>query len=89
MTIVLGIETSCDETGVALVDGQGTLLSNLLYSQIKEHRDYGGVVPELAARAHLEKLAPLVDHAFLEAGIAPQTIEAIAATAGPGLSVVL
>ncbi|MBX9977496.1 MAG: tRNA (adenosine(37)-N6)-threonylcarbamoyltransferase complex transferase subunit TsaD, partial [Alphaproteobacteria bacterium] len=82
---ILGIETSCDETSVAIVDGDGEIRVNLLYSQIEDHVSYGGVVPEIAARAHLEKLAPLVDLAFEKSGLAPKDITAIAATCGPGL----
>lgn len=85
MRIVLGIETSCDETAVSLVREDHTILSNFLYSQVEGHLEYGGVVPELAARAHLEKLAPLVEIAFEEANIQPQDISAVAATSGPGL----
>jgi N6-L-threonylcarbamoyladenine synthase len=83
--IVLGIETSCDETGVALYhSGQG-LLSDLLYSQIDLHRDYGGVVPELASRDHIRKLAPMIRQALRDSGLARHDIDGIAYTAGPGL----
>ena len=87
---VLGIETSCDETGVALLrwepgaPGSG-LLSHTLYSQIKLHADYGGVVPELASRDHVRKLLPLVREALAQAGLTPADLGGVAYTAGPGL----
>jgi N6-L-threonylcarbamoyladenine synthase len=87
---VLGIETSCDETGVALLrwepdaPGRG-LLAHTLYSQIKLHADYGGVVPELASRDHVRKLLPLIRQALAEAGLAVQDVGGVAYTAGPGL----
>lgn len=87
---ILGIETSCDETGVALLrwepaaPGRG-LLSHALYSQIKLHADYGGVVPELASRDHVRKLLPLIREALAEAGLTPQDLGGVAYTAGPGL----
>ena len=87
---VLGIETSCDETGVALLrwhpeaPGEG-LLSHALYSQIKLHAEYGGVVPELASRDHVRKLLPLVREALAQAGLAPADLGGVAYTAGPGL----
>ncbi len=82
---LLAIETTCDETATAILNPKGEVLSHLLYSQIHQHERYGGVVPELAARAHLEKLAPLVDQAFKDANIHPHDLSAVAATAGPGL----
>ncbi|MDO1530021.1 tRNA (adenosine(37)-N6)-threonylcarbamoyltransferase complex transferase subunit TsaD [Fulvimonas sp. R45] len=87
---VLGIESSCDETGVALLrwepdaPGRG-LLAHTLYSQIKLHADYGGVVPELASRDHVRKLLPLVREALAQAGLAPADLGGVAYTAGPGL----
>jgi N6-L-threonylcarbamoyladenine synthase len=87
---VLGIETSCDETGVALLrwepqsPGRG-LLAHTLYSQIKLHADYGGVVPELASRDHVRKLLPLVREAMAQAGMTPADLGGVAYTAGPGL----
>jgi len=87
---VLGIETSCDETGVALLrwhpeaPGEG-LLSHALYSQIKLHAEYGGVVPELASRDHVRKLLPLVREALAQAGLTPADLGGVAYTAGPGL----
>ncbi|HEX5339719.1 MAG TPA: tRNA (adenosine(37)-N6)-threonylcarbamoyltransferase complex transferase subunit TsaD [Gammaproteobacteria bacterium] len=82
---VLGIETSCDETGVAVYDGERGLLSHALYSQIPLHAEYGGVVPELASRDHIRKLLPMVEAALAEAGTAREQITGIAYTAGPGL----
>ncbi len=83
--IVLGIETSCDETAVAVYDGARGLMANRVWSQIELHRPHGGVVPELASREHVERLLPMIDEALAEAGIAAQAIEGIAYTAGPGL----
>lgn len=83
--LVLGIETSCDETGVALVDEARGLLNHALYSQADMHADYGGVVPELASRDHIRKTIPLVDAVIREAGIEPTAIGGVAYTAGPGL----
>ena len=85
MTIILGLESSCDETAAALVADDGTVLAHKLATQEAEHRPYGGVVPEIAARAHAEALMPLVDAAFREAGLNLRDVDAIAATAGPGL----
>ena len=82
---VLGIETSCDETGVALYDTERGLLANALYSQIDIHAEYGGVVPEIAARAHVEALSPLVEAALADAKMTLADVDVIAATAGPGL----
>lgn len=99
-TTILGIETSCDETAVALVAGGTQVLSSVVASQVPLHREYGGVVPEVASRAHLEQLLPVTEEAFRLAGIAPPVpdieppasgaapppdIAAVAATAGPGL----
>ena len=83
--IVLGIETSCDETSVALLDGEGRVLSNIVASQVAAHAAYGGVVPELAARAHLENLPTVFETALEEAGIGVADIGLVCATAGPGL----
>jgi N6-L-threonylcarbamoyladenine synthase len=82
---ILGIETSCDETGIAIYDDEAGLLANQLYSQVKLHADYGGVVPELASRDHVRKTVPLIQAALKEAGLASQQIDAVAYTAGPGL----
>ena len=85
---LLAIETSCDETSAAVVrDGQ--VLSNVVSSQIKLHAEYGGVVPELAAREHLKNLLPVAQAALSEAGIAPVQLDAVAATQGPGLGIAL
>lgn len=83
--IVLGIETSCDETAVAIVRDDRTILSNVLISQISTHQAYGGVVPETAARCHLESLQPLIQQAFQDAQISFDDLDGIAVTAGPGL----
>ncbi|WGC19698.1 tRNA (adenosine(37)-N6)-threonylcarbamoyltransferase complex transferase subunit TsaD [Enterobacter ludwigii] len=82
---VLGIETSCDETGIAIYDDEKGLLANQLYSQVKLHADYGGVVPELASRDHVRKTVPLIQAALKEAGLNSTDIDAVAYTAGPGL----
>ena len=88
---VLGIETSCDETAVAVVEASagggpvGRILANVVYSQLTEHRRFGGVVPEIAARAHLERLDGLVQEALDEAGLGLADLDGIAATGGPGL----
>ncbi|GHK56482.1 hypothetical protein KPZU09_62180 [Klebsiella pneumoniae] len=83
---VLGIETSCDETGIAIYDDQQGLLANQLYSQVKLHADYGGVVPELASRDHVRKTVPLIRAALKEAGLTAKDIDAVAYTAGPARS---
>ncbi|MGD8165814.1 tRNA (adenosine(37)-N6)-threonylcarbamoyltransferase complex transferase subunit TsaD [Herbiconiux sp. P16] len=83
--VVLGIETSCDETGVGIVRGS-TLLANVIASSMDEHARYGGVVPEVAARAHLEAMNPTLAAAFVEAGIGLDEVDAIAVTSGPGLA---
>ncbi|HDR2528360.1 TPA: tRNA (adenosine(37)-N6)-threonylcarbamoyltransferase complex transferase subunit TsaD [Enterobacter ludwigii] len=82
---VLGIETSCDETGIAIYDDEKGLLASQLYSQVKLHADYGGVVPELASRDHVRKTVPLIQAALKEAGLSSTDIDAVAYTAGPGL----
>lgn len=83
--LVLGLETSCDETGVALYDSERGLLADALFSQIDLHRAYGGVVPELASRDHVKRMLPLIRQVLDEAGCVPTEIDAIAYTAGPGL----
>jgi len=83
---VLGIETSCDDTGVAIFDTEQGLLAHALYSQIETHRDYGGVVPELAARDHIRKVIPLVDTVLRQAECGLKDIEGVAYTQGPGLA---
>ncbi len=82
---VLGLETSCDETGVALYDSERGLLADALFSQIDLHRVYGGVVPELASRDHVKRMLPLIRQVLDEAGCTPDDIDALAYTAGPGL----
>ncbi|MGA7710362.1 MAG: tRNA (adenosine(37)-N6)-threonylcarbamoyltransferase complex transferase subunit TsaD [Rhizomicrobium sp.] len=86
---ILGIETSCDETAAAVVRGSGSgpgeILSNVIFSQLDEHRPYGGVVPEIAARAHVEALDGIIEQALGDAKLALGDVDAIAATAGPGL----
>jgi len=82
---VLGIETSCDETGVALYDSERGLLAHALYSQAHVHAEYGGVVPEIASRDHVRKLLPLLDECLARAGCGRGDIDAVAYTAGPGL----
>ena len=83
--LVLGIETSCDETGVGIVRGT-TLLADAVASSVEEHARFGGVVPEVASRAHLEAMVPTVHRAFAEAGVTADDVDAIAVTAGPGLA---
>ncbi|HLP23451.1 MAG TPA: tRNA (adenosine(37)-N6)-threonylcarbamoyltransferase complex transferase subunit TsaD [Microbacteriaceae bacterium] len=83
--LVLGIETSCDETGIGIVRGR-TLLANVIASSMEEHARFGGVVPEVAARAHLEALTPALEAALAGAGIRRDELDAIAVTAGPGLA---
>jgi len=84
--LVLGIESSCDETGIALYDTERGLLAHALHSQIKMHAEYGGVVPELASRDHIRRVLPLTDKVLLESGLSLQDIDAIAYTQGPGLA---
>ena len=89
----LGIETSCDETAASIVkenpNGNGNILSNIVSSQIQEHKEFGGVVPEIAARAHSEKIDIIINKAITESKIKIEDIDGIAATAGPGLIVCL
>ena len=85
MAIVLGIESSCDETAAALVDSGRTIIAQRIASQDEAHRPYGGVVPEIAARAHAERLAPLIKAVLDDAGLSLADLDGIAATAGPGL----
>lgn len=84
--IVLGVESSCDETGLALYDTQRGLLAHALHSQIAMHREYGGVVPELASRDHVRRTLPLLNEVMQKAAIQKQDIDAIAYTQGPGLA---
>ncbi|MER3390319.1 MAG: tRNA (adenosine(37)-N6)-threonylcarbamoyltransferase complex transferase subunit TsaD [Microcella sp.] len=85
MSLVLGIETSCDETGIGIVRGS-TLLANVISSSMEEHARYGGVVPEVAARAHLEAIEPAIRAALADAGVTLADLDAIAVTSGPGLA---
>jgi len=84
-TLVLGIETSCDETAAALVMGGNDVVSSAVSTQVDLHAQYGGVVPEVASRAHLDLLNPMVARAIVEAGVEPERIDAVACTVGPGL----
>src|SRR5437667_11182090 len=83
--LVLGIETSCDETAAALVRDGREIVSSVIASQIATHKPFGGVVPELASREHLDKIVPIVDEAFARAEIAPEDVDGIAVTVGPGM----
>ena len=87
--LVLGIETTCDETAAAVVerqvDGSGKILSNIVRSQTDEHARFGGVVPEIAARAHVDLLDGIIDRAMKDAGVGYEQLAAVAAAAGPGL----
>ncbi|WP_019834263.1 tRNA (adenosine(37)-N6)-threonylcarbamoyltransferase complex transferase subunit TsaD [Sphingomonas sp. PR090111-T3T-6A] len=85
MPLILGLESSCDETAAALVDGDRTIFAHRLASQEAAHRPFGGVVPEIAARAHVEALGPLIEGALADAGKTLADVDAVAATAGPGL----
>ena len=91
--IFLGIETSCDETAAAVIqeneDGSAKILSNVVSSQIKEHEKFGGVVPELAARSHVENIDFIINKALIESKLSVSAIDGVAATAGPGLMVCL
>jgi N6-L-threonylcarbamoyladenine synthase len=83
--LILGIETSCDETAAAIVEGGSRILSSVVASQIDIHHRFGGVVPELASRKHIEAIVPVVQQAFAEADVQPEVLDAVAATQGPGL----
>ena len=83
--LVLGIESSCDETGIGIVRGS-KLLTNTISSSMEEHVRFGGVIPEIASRAHLEAMLPALEKALTEAGVSLSDIDAIAVTAGPGLA---
>jgi N6-L-threonylcarbamoyladenine synthase len=85
MTLILGIESSCDETAAAVVRDGGTALSSVIKTQIDVHKAFGGVVPEIAAREHLRLIDAIVDQALAEAGCSLESIDAIAVTQGPGL----
>jgi len=84
-TLVLGIETSCDETAAALVMGGYDVISSAVSSQVDLHAQFGGVVPEIASRAHLDLLNPMIARAVVEAGVNEERIDAVACTVGPGL----
>ncbi|MBX9848064.1 MAG: tRNA (adenosine(37)-N6)-threonylcarbamoyltransferase complex transferase subunit TsaD, partial [Rhodocyclaceae bacterium] len=84
--LVLGVESSCDETGIALYDTDAGLLAHAVHTQVAMHEAYGGVVPELASRDHIRRLIPLLEVVLAEAGKAKADIGAIAYTAGPGLA---
>lgn len=86
MTLILGIETSCDETGAAVVENGTRMLSNVVASQIALHAPFGGVFPEVASRAHVEAIQPVVQQALDDAGVTLEAIDAIAVTRGPGLA---
>ena len=85
MTVILGIETSCDETAAAVVVDGHQVLANVVSSQVDLHARYGGVVPEIAGRAHESLLTPVVAEAMVEAGVTDNDIDAVSATHGPGL----
>ena len=86
MTLILGIETSCDETAAAIVEEGRTIRSNVISSQVDIHAQYGGIFPEIASRAHIERIYPVVEQALSEARVTLADIDAIAATRGPGLA---
>lgn len=83
--IVLGIESSCDETAAAIVNDKRQILGECLLTQLEEHKPFGGVVPEIAARSHLEHIDEIIEHTFSKAGLKPDDIDAVAASSGPGL----
>src|SRR5438034_3992282 len=85
LSCILGIETSCDETAAAVVGNGAAVLSSVVSSQVDRHARFGGVVPEIASRAHLELLTPVVAEALVESGLDSNGIDAVAATVGPGL----
>ncbi|HKE56851.1 MAG TPA: hypothetical protein VKB46_09125, partial [Pyrinomonadaceae bacterium] len=82
--LVLGIETSCDETAAAVVRDGRVIVSSVISSQIPIHKPFGGVVPELASREHLDKIVPVVEQAFERAAVTPKDIDGLAVTVGPG-----
>ena len=83
--IILGIESSCDETAASIIQDGTIILSSIIASQVDVHHKYGGVVPELASRMHIEAITPVVDEAIKKAGIGIKDIDGVAATRGPGL----
>lgn len=84
-TLILAIESSCDETAVAILKNETELLSNVVYSQIKTHQEFGGVIPEVASRIHVEKITYVIKQALTEANVVMEDIDAIGITFGPGL----
>ena len=84
-SLVLGVETSCDDTAVALVDAHGSVIASRVASQVELHNNYGGIFPELASRAHIDKILPTVDAVLTESGVRPRDLAAIGVTRGPGL----
>ena len=82
---ILGIETSCDETGLAIYDSEAGIVADVLYSQVELHAEFGGVVPELASRDHIRKITPLLRQLFSQSGLSAKDIDGVAFTAGPGL----
>ena len=84
--LIIGIETSCDETAAAIVDGDGRLLSNVVASQVEVHARYGGVVPEVASRQHILEARPVIEEAVRQSGAGWSDIDAVAVTHGPGLA---
>ena len=84
--ITLGIESSCDETAIAVLADGREILSNIISSQIEIHKEYGGVVPEIASRHHLKNIPFVFDHALEEAGVTLEEVDEIGVTAGPGLA---
>lgn len=84
--MILALETSCDETAAAVVDGDGTVLADCISSQVAKHAEFGGVVPELASREHLRNLRPVIERTLEQAGARPADLDAFAATCGPGLA---
>ena len=85
MTLILGLETSCDETSAAVVDAGRIILSNIISSQIDLHQKFGGVVPEIASRKHIQNVIPVVHQALQQAGVRLEEVDAVAVTYGPGL----
>jgi N6-L-threonylcarbamoyladenine synthase len=85
MDLILGVETSCDETAAAVVEDGGRILSSVVASQVEVHAPYGGIVPELASRRHLEMILPVLTRALQDAGVGLADLTAVAVTAGPGL----
>ncbi len=85
MTKILGLETSCDDTAAAIVDENGRVLGEAVFSQTAQHKAFGGVVPEIGSRAHIEQIIPVTKKVFEDASLSPHEIDAVAATFAPGL----